>query len=1391
MKPLLLPLYLTMCLTIQAQIFPIQVTPQLVPPYSPYLSDYTAPGAQALLIHIRTNDITLSGYAVKLRFTIEGVGITIRTNPHFNPSPIILEGGGVQQTFQGVDLYEYFDPYALDFSGYSRNEYQKRARLPEGLYRFTVEVLDFNRGTLVSNAGTTMAWIVLNDPPMLNFPTNFSKVPSGDPTNILFSWTPRHSGSPNAAFTTEYTFRLIEVWPENRNPYDAFLTQVPLFEITTAQHQLLYSTSEPALVHGRKYAWQVQSRDTEGRDLFKNNGRSEVFIFQYGEALAVPQNFQLRWAKPTTLSVRWDPVRHDSEEIKYRLQYRPRLRRENHEWYETRTQFTEKTLYQLQADTDYEMRVRAERITQESAYTETMVFRTLRPEKEEFVCKDPVTPPPSPANTHPVFPLSVNDTLHAGGFSVLVRDVLEVEGKYFGSGVAIVPWLNAAKVRVTFENIRVNDRFWLTAGTVKSVWSTGSSFLLEEHTPILPGTTPEVGELDITVVEADSLITISGAAIASVTHDEEGNIVVATTDGKQHTLARGEVYAITDEVGNGYIVDEKGNVAKTTASQASAAAARGNRKYDLQFRFAQGQGLFGFDEQRYEALSAHYQQLKGGQPVAWKALSSAAADQLEGSLQSPEIDARRIRFESGSSAVTPLSAEQGVVKLSLFGKMSGMEEELAALYSPADTLADNVLGKINLVTYDPVHYKLEIVPVNGAAMPATVTPGIISERLNFIYRQAVVSWQVNLATGIQVDLPAKFDEGQSGLFSNYTADMKKVLNAWGRLQDDTYYLFLIDEPVDPQTLGYMPRNRQAGFVFVAPHQGNGEEFLKTIAHELGHGAFNLKHTFSEYNLPPGTTNNLMDYSPGTALYKYQWDHIHDPGKVVGWFEGEDEGAMDNSLSQIEAEFKMRFGINSANSVCWEKGVSRVHEVYERFDIEIAMYAGFLRYLLCETEKAKCENNESASGYACGLTNGLLQELDWITTLESIEEWNIEPKEILRCTLNEIPIGTPLDEDLTLSSVLFKCLVGVELKELNNAIKDYIEQNWDDPYSQGQATAFAITLFSPFKAKLLAKLANLPRYVKQLSNLKLLAKAGNRDELIKISRSLLKGKKLDLTEVSLAGKTIDDVFSLPAPVGKFRQLIGKDKRTYRAADFWKQNNPEFKIYESNDGKYLIKHDPSSGRLLFADLQTKQFVGFALDEENLISNDYDRLLKNLKTVHGLPGGARYLTINGKTINLSGDRANFLFGKYAPNTVPGVSGEIGTDDIINELSILKNYSFADESFELRPGSVHVLNMPDNMPIGNGNDFFEAYNKGFLDKVVKNKDKVNVVFVSDPRKGSLLDRYEASSRQFTGRPTGFAKEIRYMRDRKFFDVSLADGTMINLNNIDLANLDWSKWLY
>lgn len=146
-----------------------------------------------------------------------------------------------------------------------------------------------------------------------------------------------------------------------------------------------------------------------------------------------------------------------------------------------------------------------------------------------------------------------------------------------------------------------------------------------------------------------------------------------------------------------------------------------------------------------------------------------------------------------------------------------------------------------------------------------------------------------------------FDDGSSGLLSNYTTDMKTVINTHGELQPDTYYLFVIDKPASGSKLGYMPRAKKVGFIFAEPHGSNAEQangdaaapIINTMAHELGHGVFTLKHTFSDYSsLVQGSTDNLMDYnnSTGSTLWKYQWDKIHDPAVVLGLFEGDAAGA---------------------------------------------------------------------------------------------------------------------------------------------------------------------------------------------------------------------------------------------------------------------------------------------------------------------------------------------------------------------------------------------------------------------------------------------------------------------------------------------------------------------
>ena len=262
-----------------AQLFPVQANTQLVPPYSLYLSDYVSPTADNFIVNLFLNDLERPQYEVRLRITIEGVGITLQTRENFIPSAITLQGGMLTR-LTGIDLAQYFEPQNMNFQGISRQDFQRTGKLPEGVYQFCVEVLDFNRGDGVSNISCASAWLLLNDPPLVNLPEAGATVFARDPQYVVFQWTPRNTGSPNSAFGTAYNFSLVEIWPKGRNPFDAINTSAPIFEATTMNTNLIYGPSEPALVPGRQYAFRVQARDRDGRDLFKNQGYSEVIWFE-------------------------------------------------------------------------------------------------------------------------------------------------------------------------------------------------------------------------------------------------------------------------------------------------------------------------------------------------------------------------------------------------------------------------------------------------------------------------------------------------------------------------------------------------------------------------------------------------------------------------------------------------------------------------------------------------------------------------------------------------------------------------------------------------------------------------------------------------------------------------------------------------------------------------------------------------------------------------------------------------------------------------------------------------------------------------------------------------------------------------------------------------------
>ncbi len=307
----------------------------------------------------------------------------------------------------------------------------------------------------------------------------------------------------------------------------------------------------------------------------------------------------------------------------------------------------------------------------------------------------------------------------------------------------------------------------------------------------------------------------------------------------------------------------------------------------------------GVDKQKYTALAQNYNTVldiadNSNYSVAWKAMQ-AGNDVIKLKLQKkqPGFDISKLVFKNASATETynTTFSPDSTISLSFGGKPAGSMAEVVAFYTPPATAPPQTfaIGAFNIQFYQPETLKVVLVNLGTGAMPDTIA---VRDTLNKIYGSVFIKWNVDTANCI---LPSYISKSihieNSSLLSNYMPDMQPIVSyfknncpKYNASDENTYYL-LFGCTNDGAVLGYMPRARNAGFIFdVSPH---------TIAHELGHGAFNLKHIFSSDELGEGNkglTNNIMDYSIGSTLYKHQWDLIHDPS-FVGWFEGDDAEAM--------------------------------------------------------------------------------------------------------------------------------------------------------------------------------------------------------------------------------------------------------------------------------------------------------------------------------------------------------------------------------------------------------------------------------------------------------------------------------------------------------------------
>jgi hypothetical protein len=276
-------------------IYPVTVGNLQVKP-SVFLSDYAEPGSRSISATLIFNDLNEVSREVYLRLSIESSAVKIVTSPNFKPTPVTLY---VREplVLQTEDFAAYFNLNHLDCQGISKIELQRTGQLPEGWYTFSIEVLEFPTGKVISRKTSTRIRLELKEPPRLTFPKRGDLVKS----NVQqFNFQFMHPDPDINAGNTSYVLRLFEIDDSERQPQLSIINRTAREIFASDPFRILtynYDLSHPQLTPGKRYAYTITAFDDGGKPRFKNGGESEVFWFYFGYPtggnirLTSPENF--------------------------------------------------------------------------------------------------------------------------------------------------------------------------------------------------------------------------------------------------------------------------------------------------------------------------------------------------------------------------------------------------------------------------------------------------------------------------------------------------------------------------------------------------------------------------------------------------------------------------------------------------------------------------------------------------------------------------------------------------------------------------------------------------------------------------------------------------------------------------------------------------------------------------------------------------------------------------------------------------------------------------------------------------------------------------------------------------------------------------------------------
>ena len=924
-----------------AQQYPVQCNVQLIPPYSVHLADYYQGANQKLLVNLTLKDLNHADLSVRLRISIEGQGVKLITKDDFIPENQVMLQAGTPELLYGDLLEEYLVPEHMNFSGITKKQFLKTGRLPEGVYSFKVEVFEARRQEKVSNTATSMAWMLLNEPPVITAPANNKLLKATDPASIFFNWLPRHMNSQNALSDVEYEFTLVEIWPVNQSVEEAIRSKEPLLKSVFRNTSFVYDAQYPMLVPGRQYACRVRAYSNQQNEMFKNEGYSPVVSFVFGQECKVPMAVSVDPALGGSAQLNIVPQSNHSS---FTVQIRDVA---GDKWYSQQSNQPDFELKQLKPGATYQYKVQAQCETLESEFTPISQF-SLSKEQAEVECGQSAAIPEidgSPALNQ----LTAGDVINAGGFKVTVKQASGSRGTFTGSGVVRIGMLGNIELRTVFDNIKVNESYQLTAGEIRVVGSDIYALGSDIRDQADDFFNNDIWDsVDDAIADAESIVD----EISNLQTDMGDNSLNNELEKAKRTIEKGrDKLAVGNQKGAQLVKEGAEKVAQILDQVNSG---------DFQitangiFFLAHDNQNYGFDsneegltEEEKKAYLPYYQSLQLGDTTkqyylkAWKSIASNGNDKVKVRMQLRDgMKADTVHFMNAMGAEIAPQKQGNAFSLDLRGSFHEDVQQITAYYNVKDDSTKKTkkvpLGALNVISYDQIEKNLVLVPVNGNS--TSIPRAQLETYLNDTYSPANVRWTVSQHAGVQVeysdDMSQGLDDGESKMLSNYTKEMNKVIKALKRSGDyDKHktYVFLVDKAQTANKAGFMPKKRPWGFVFTNIHYNNSKALCRTISHEVAHGEFRLSHPFQDFpSIPENSTQNLMDYADGQQLRKYQWDDIHNLRDVKLY--GQDEEGNASIANCTFAKLKEYFSLSQSSSMALLEKRSNVYDkVYSDFD----------------------------------------------------------------------------------------------------------------------------------------------------------------------------------------------------------------------------------------------------------------------------------------------------------------------------------------------------------------------------------------------------------------------------------------------------------------------------